>query len=523
VAIADREIAAQAGEAKEAAGDLIEADDILGRFINAVHKAGLVGEDHNANILYLAQTTRLFDRPVSVAVKGVSGGGKSHTVETVLNFFPPSAYWARTAMSDRALAYSDEDFRHRHLVIFEAAGMTSEIASYLIRSLLSEGRIRYELVEKTKDGMKPRLIEKDGPTGLVVTTTATRLHPENETRLLSLMVRDTQAQTKAVMRALARADRNLDAVDYTRWRALQKWLETGERRVEVPFAEALAELIPPVAVRLRRDFGLLLALIRAHSLLHRERRERDDQGRIIATLADYAAVRDLVADAFAEGLDATVKPATRETVAAIKGLGKDEVSIAEIGKVLKLDKSAASRRVADAVSRGYLVNKEDKKGRPARIVLGDPLPCETEILPALHKLEALHHCRPLHEPMQRSSRENSLQNGEPLHSGTTAPEIHAPSPPSPNGDTNQPPRRALHTPLGTYAFDLPLQRQPGAGKDALGNSAIVTPGYDVTDTISGIARNPAGCDAVTDRDALGGRDDEGIEYDRDPEETTWTE
>jgi hypothetical protein len=38
----------------------------------------------------------------------------------------------------------------------------------------------------------------------------------------------------------------------------------------------------------------------AHALLHRASRERGDAGAIIATTADYAAVRELVADVFAE-------------------------------------------------------------------------------------------------------------------------------------------------------------------------------------------------------------------------------
>jgi hypothetical protein len=99
---------------------------------------------------FLALTTWLFERPVSVAVKGPSSGGKSHIVEVVLRFFAASAYWLRTGMSDRALAYSDEDFRHRHLVIFEAAGMTSDFGSYLIRSLLSEGPDRLRIRGKDK-------------------------------------------------------------------------------------------------------------------------------------------------------------------------------------------------------------------------------------------------------------------------------------------------------------------------------------------------------------------------------------
>src|SRR3712207_9275856 len=35
--------------------------------------------------------------------------------------------------------------------------------TYLIRSLLSEGRIRYETLVKTSEGVKPRLIEREGP------------------------------------------------------------------------------------------------------------------------------------------------------------------------------------------------------------------------------------------------------------------------------------------------------------------------------------------------------------------------
>lgn len=385
-AAVEREAEAEATHAREAAGDLVDECDVLRRFTTDLIGSGLVGEERNAKVLFLAMTTRLFERPVSVAVKGPSSGGKSHTVEVVLRFFPASAYWSRTAMSERALAYSDEDFRHRHLIVFEAAGMTGDFGSYLIRSLLSEGRLRYELVEKTKDGIRPRLIEKEGPTGLIVTTTATRLHPENETRLLSLVVKDTPEQTAAIMKTLARGRKSGVGMDFARWHGFQRWLASGEWRVAVPFGEKLAELVPPVAVRLRRDFGLLLALIQAHALLHRERRERDNTGQILATLGDYAAVRELVADLFAEGVDATVKLETRETVGAVKRIEKDEVSVIEIAKVLKLDKSAASRRVAEAVSRGYLANSETRKGRPARIVLGEPLPGNIEILPHPNKL-----------------------------------------------------------------------------------------------------------------------------------------
>ena len=51
-------------------------------------------------------------------------------------------------------------------------------------------------------------------------------------------------------------------------------------------------------------------------------------------------------------------------------------------------KSSASRRAKDAIKRGYLNNLEDKRGRPARLVLGDPLPDDVEVLPTPENLKA---------------------------------------------------------------------------------------------------------------------------------------
>jgi hypothetical protein len=151
-------------------------------------------------------------------------------------------------------------------------------------------------------------------------------------------------------------------------------------------------MVPPVAIRLRRDFKLILMLIRAHALLHQSSRRKDAENRLIAEIGDYAAVHQLVADLVAEGAEVSIKPELRETVIAAAELlasGKDEVRQSDIKKALKLDKSAVSRRVAAALEAGFLRNLEDRKGRPARLVLGDPLPAEIELLPSP---ERLHSC-----------------------------------------------------------------------------------------------------------------------------------
>jgi hypothetical protein len=385
------EAEAASREAWQRCQNLAEESDILGRFAEELARSGVAGEERIAKLLYLAVTSRLLESPVSVALKGPSSGGKSYVVERVLSFFPESAYYALTAMSDRTLAYPEEPISHRFLVVYEAAGMSGEFATYLMRSLLSEGCVRYETVEKTSEGIKPRLIEREGPTGLIVTTTAVRLHSENETRLLSLTVTDTQDQTRDVLAALAEESAG-DGPGLERWHALQIWLESVEHRVTIPYSKTLAFLVPPVAVRLRRDFGAVLNLIRAYAVLHRASRHKDKEGRIVATVEDYAAVRELVADLVSEGIEATVPATVRETVEAVKRLREDSngepVTVAGLARELKLDRSAASRRVKNAKDRGYLKDLEENRRKPSRLVLGDELPDDLQILPNPEEVRA---------------------------------------------------------------------------------------------------------------------------------------
>jgi hypothetical protein len=376
---------------------LAELPEILKRVSLEMQGAGVVGEERTVKLLYLILTSGITDKPKNVSLKGLSSGGKSYIVENTLKFFPSSSYYALTAMSERALAYSDEPLDHRHLVIYEAAGLNSEFASYLIRSLLSEGRIAYDTVEKTSEGLKAKHIEREGPTGLIVTTTSVQLHPENETRMLSITVKDSREQTRKIMLSVAArasgseyAASNQVTPEMEAWHALQVWLRRSEHRVVIPYAEALADAIPPLAVRLRRDISTLLGLIETHAILHQVTREKDSTGRIIATLADYAVVRELIADLLAEGVEATVSDTVRETVATIHSLNGDvkdaTCSTAQVAKTLKLDRATAYRRIDSAINLGHLINIETRKHKPYQVAVGEPLPDKQNLLPTVEAL-----------------------------------------------------------------------------------------------------------------------------------------
>ena len=379
--------------------------DVLEMVLQQCKELGIEGEERNVKIIYLALTSRVLERPISLAIKGPSSGGKSSILDAVLKLFPGSAYYLMSSMSEKALFYSEESFVHRFVIIYEAAGLSTDFISYVIRSLLSEGHIRHITVEQTEKGMQPLELDKDGPTGFITTTTMISLHPENETRLLSLNITDDSNQTKMIMMKIAEnAMGNSQKSDSTEsFIAYQMWLERlGKVDVVVPFASVLAELTVPAAVRIRRDFKVVINLIKTVAILYQKQREVDENGRIVASVEDYRVVYDLVSEIINEGADRSIKPIIRQTVAAVSKLLSEEadypkrtsifdnqktVSIAALARELDLDSSSTSRRVQQAIKGGFLENLESKKGAQAKIVLGRKIPDDLSVLPTPEELE----------------------------------------------------------------------------------------------------------------------------------------
>ena len=173
--------------------ELAEQPDILEEFAKSAERGGVAGEVRALKLLYLIMTSRVLDHPVSAVLKGPSSAGKSFLVTRASRYFPESAYLAVTSTSSKALAYTNETLSHRVLIIYEAAGISGDFQSYLLRTLMSEGDIRYITVDSTEAGLAARSLHVEGPTSLILTTTLGNLHPENETRMLSIPVDDSRA------------------------------------------------------------------------------------------------------------------------------------------------------------------------------------------------------------------------------------------------------------------------------------------------------------------------------------------
>jgi hypothetical protein len=161
--------------------------------------------------------------------------------------------------------------------------------------------------------------------------------------------------------------------------AFQEYLQAhAPWQVVVPYANELAEAIGKsyAAPRILRDFQRLLSLIKAATILRHKHRQRDVRGRLIATLDDYRTVFDLVGDMY-EGSATGASKGVREfvrAVAELQGEGMNPINLTAGAERLRIHKSSASRRMGVALKNGWLCNAQEKRGRPAHLILGEPLP-----------------------------------------------------------------------------------------------------------------------------------------------------
>ena len=121
-----------------------------------------------------------------------------------------------------------------------------------------------------------------------------------------------------------------------------------------------------------------------------------------------------------EGIGAGVGDVVRETVETCQRHWRQTAPASERSrKKLGIDKSNASRRVRRAADGGYIRNLEDKRGRPGRWVVGEPLPETVEILPLPDTIKS---------PPQHATPRNAESRGipgccavAPVHEGIQAP------------------------------------------------------------------------------------------------------
>ena len=315
-------------EAERAAAlDLLHSPDLLGRILVDFAAMGLVGEDTNKLVGYLAATSRKLDAPLAVVVQSSSAAGKSSLMDAVLALVPEEERVKYSAMTGQSLFYMGEtSLKHKILAIAEEEGASR--ASYALKLLQSEGELT--MASTGKDPNTGNLITQqyrvEGPVMIFLTTTAIEIDEELLNRCIVLSVDEGRAQTEAIhhrqrhKRTLAgMLGKHSKEVVLTTHRNAQRLLRP--LAVVNPYADQLTFLSDKT--RTRRDHDKYLTLIDTIALLHQYQRpvqtaQIADQviEYIEVTQADIATANRLAHEVLGRSLD-ELPPQTRRLLAAI--------------------------------------------------------------------------------------------------------------------------------------------------------------------------------------------------------------
>jgi DNA primase catalytic core len=320
---------------REAALAFLRSPDLLERIAGDFAACGLVGEDTNKLVGYLACVSRKLAAPLAVLVQSSSAAGKSSLMDAVLAFVPEAERVRYSAMTGQALFYmGGRDLRHRVLALCEEEGASR--AAYALKLLQSDGSLT--IASTGKDPATGALVTQDyrveGPVMLFLTTTAIELDEELLNRCLVLSVDEGRAQTEAIHK-LQRSRRTLDGLLARQARgdilALHRNAQSllAPLAVVNPYADRLTFLSD--RTRARRDHEKYLSLIDAIALLHQHQRSirrapgKDgaaDIAYVEVALSDIAHANRLAHEVLGRSLDA-LPPQSRRLLGLIAELVRE--------------------------------------------------------------------------------------------------------------------------------------------------------------------------------------------------------
>lgn len=321
---------------RTAALDLLTDPNLLDRILHDFSRCGVVGEETNKLVGYLAAVSRKLDHPLAIIIQSTSAAGKTSLMDAVLALMPEEDRVQYSAMTGQSLFYLGEtDLKHKILAIAEEEG--AHQAAYALKLLQSEGVLKIASTGKDADSGKHVTHEYtvEGPVMIFLTTTAIEIDEELMNRCIVLSVDEARAQTQAI-HAIQRKRRTLDGL-----------LAKAEKQSILALHHNAQRLLRPLAVvnpyaehltflddrtRTRRDHEKYLTLIDTLALLHQYQRpiktvphHGDILEYIEVALSDIEQANRLAHEVLGRSLD-ELPPQSRRLLLSIEALVREDTT-----------------------------------------------------------------------------------------------------------------------------------------------------------------------------------------------------
>lgn len=337
--------------------------------IDVINQAGVVGERRIIAMYECAIDSRLlpdnFLNPNVLAVKnaGHFGAGKSYILTMCTQIYPENAFYMIINGSAKSLYYLQGGLKNKCLIVTEGFQFQENNAAdselvYAIRSLISEGRVNYNTVEKNDKGKLITVDKKlEGPTSFITTTIMENLEPQLEDRLFTIHPNEEIQQTKNIIEMTASQRSGtfvgLDSKTIDTWKYFHSQLKPVE--VVIPYADKIAKYITKndiVPMSTRRAFKRVLIVIQSVTCTYQYQREKNIQGNLISEMCDYWMALQIVEESFDENMGAH----DEKTSARLEYIKENEAtSPKKMAMDFGVSASAISQWVSKKIKDGIIV------------------------------------------------------------------------------------------------------------------------------------------------------------------------
>jgi DNA-binding HxlR family transcriptional regulator len=139
-------------EEEQAAKKYLSHKNLTANLQKDLQHTGILGEDENALILFMAMASHKSETPFSVLCLAKSGIGKSYLLQKLSQCMPQNAYSFHTQVSENALYYFDSRQIDGKTLFIEDLEWTNQMLTPL-STLRTQGKLIKTRATKDKDGM----------------------------------------------------------------------------------------------------------------------------------------------------------------------------------------------------------------------------------------------------------------------------------------------------------------------------------------------------------------------------------
>ncbi len=357
----------------KAAQEYLKAPNLMGRTMEDIGKAGVIGEENNRLLMYLIFTSRKRDNPLHVISFGSSGIGKTHLQEKVSALIPEEDKLEITSLSGNAFYYFGQQELRNKLILIEDMDGAEEVL-YPLREIKSKKRITKTVVVKnTKGETRTVTLTVEGPVCVSGCTTKESLYEDNANRSFLIHIDESKEQDQKIMAY----QRKLSAgkIDGSEEHKIAELLKNTQRvlkpvSIRNPYAEQLK--IPDEVFKPRRSNAHYLAFIEAVTFYHQYQREKQydketGEEYIETTLEDIEEANKLMKDVLIRKSD-PLNDAGRKYLewlkAWLKMENKNSFTNKEVRQFLRINPSNQKRYMVQLQEYDYVEKVSGKCGKP---------------------------------------------------------------------------------------------------------------------------------------------------------------